>query len=485
MSRWIQDFENHAFQANWGEAKTLVYGISISSGASEPELKEYARLKKVVIYIDDLIDSADPELIPLSVWNNFTSQCNNIKSQINHFRNNNNFSHLNSANTYLDNLLTYISPYVRNGKSSAQAAGRAFKLYSDLITVQIEKLENTANSAVANTQEVDQKSKAILTEIESKKEKIDELEELLLIGSEDKPSLKMRMDNFESETRNSHDAVFDFFQKLTTGNEEESSIVFQIDEAKTKAIENSEKTQSALDNSNMVIRELSTFGDEVLGKENDDGDRSGGLKLEFDKMNEEFAKFQIQHKTNYSTLKAEIESLLPGATSAGLATAYKTMKDSYKNPIKNTTRMFYGALVGLLIVGLILVTKKIGLFYIEFVEIDTATKLLNNIIFKLPITIPLVWMALFASKRRSQNMRLEQEYAHKEALAKSYQGFKKQIEDLGSDKSDALIQQLLQAAIESVSFNASGTLEGKHADKFPIVDDMNGLIKLVKVAKEK
>ena len=82
-------------------------------------------------------------------------------------------------------------------------------------------------------------------------------------------------------------------------------------------------------------------------------------------------------------------------------------------------------------------------------------------------------------------MRLQQEYAHKEALAKSYQGFKKQIEGLGNDKDDILLKQLLQAAIEGVSFNASGTLDGKHADKVPIIDDAEGLVKVIKAALEK
>ena len=133
MSRWVEGFENHAFQASWVNVKNSLLKISVPPGTTAPDLKEYARLKKVAEYIDSLLEASDPELIPLKVWDNFTSQSNNVNFQILNFNSNNNFSHLTSANSYLDNLLTYISPYVRNGKVAAQTAGKAFKAYAGAI----------------------------------------------------------------------------------------------------------------------------------------------------------------------------------------------------------------------------------------------------------------------------------------------------------------------------------------------------------------
>lgn len=482
MSRWVEGFENHAFQASWVNVKNSLDEISIPAGTTAPNLKEYARLKKVVEYIDALLKASDPELIPLGVWNNFTGQSNNVNSQITNFNANNDFGHLTNANNYLDNLLTYISPYVRTGKMAAQTAGKAFKAYADTITRHIEKVETTAVEALTNTEQANESAQNLLSEIEVKKAEIDKLEQELLIGAEEEPSLKNRMESLENQTKAWHSKVSEFYLKLTKGNEEESSIILQIDEAKSKSLDNTEKTKQALDDSEKIIKELSSFNEEIFGKENDQGERIGGLKSEIDLRKDEISQFQEQQETKYSTLIDEIESLLPGATSAGLATAYNKLKVSYDDPIKNTTRMFYGSLIGLLIVGVVLITDKVGWFYIDFIEIDEASKLLNNILVKLPITIPLIWLAVFASKRRSQNMRLQQEYAHKEALAKSYQGFKKQIEGLGDDKDDILLKQLLQAAIEGVSFNASGTLDGKHGDKVPIIDDAEGLVKVIKAS---
>lgn len=480
MSRWVEGFQNHAFQASWANVKNSLKEISIPAGTPSPNLKEYARLKKVIEYIDALLEASDPELIPMAVWDNFTGQSNNVNSQVTNFNANNDFSHLKNANNYLDHLLTYISPYVRNGKVAAQTAGKAFKAYSDTITKHIEKVEKIAGEALANTEQANETAQNSLSEIEVKKAEIDKLEQDLLIGGEEEPSLKNRMETLENETRAWHSKISEFHLKLTKGNEEESSIILQIDEAKDKAFDITKKTKQAFDDSEEIIKELSSFNQEIFGKKHDQGERFGGLKSEIDSRKTEIKKLQEDHKTRYSTLVEEIESLLPGATSAGLATAYNELKDSYNVPIKNTTRMFYGSLLGLLIVGVVLVTDKFGWFFIDFIEIDEASKLLNNILVKLPITIPLIWLAVFTSKRRSQNMRLQQEYAHKEALAKSYQGFKKQIEGLVDDKDDILLKQLLQAAIEGVSFNASGTLDGKHEDKVPIIDNSEGLVKVMR-----
>jgi hypothetical protein len=482
MSRWIEDFENHAFQAAWQNVISSAEEISISAGASEPNLKECARLRKVVKYIDKLLECSDPELIPKGVWDKFTGESTNIKNQIEQFNQNENFGHLTNANASLDNLLAYICPFVRNGKVAAQTAGRAFKTYSNTITEQLEKFESTANKALEETVEASESADAILLQMKDQKDEFNKLKQELLVGNEEEPSLKKRMETLEEETKIRHRSVIDFFEKLTKGGEEESAITFQIDEAKTKALENAQKAEVALEDSQKVIEKLSDFHEKVFGKENEEGETVGGLKSELDARNRALTDFQKRQEIKYATLIGEIESLLPGATSAGLAAAYKDLKDSYNSPIEKSSLMFYGSLMGLLIVGLMLVADKIGWFYIDFVEIDEPLKLLNNFLFKLPLTIPLVWFAVFASKRRSQNMRLQQEYAHKEALAKSYHGYKKQIEGLGNDKDDILLKQLLQAAIESVSFNASVTLDGKHEDRIPLFDDSDSLIKLIKAS---
>lgn len=91
---------------------------------------------------------------------------------------------------------------------------------------------------------------------------------------------------------------------------------------------------------------------------------------------------------------------------------------------------------------------------------------LNNLFYKLPLYAPLIWLAIYASKRRSENQRLEQEYAHKEALARSYSSYKQQIEGL-NQQDEVLLKKLLESSIETVSYNVSESLDKKHGDGTP------------------
>ena len=103
----------------------------------------------------------------------------------------------------------------------------------------------------------------------------------------------------------------------------------------------------------------------------------------------------------------------------------------------------------------------------------------KNILHSLPISGPLIWLAIYASKRRSENQRLEQEYAHKETLAKSYSSYKQQIEDLNQEDKE-LLTKLLETAITTISYNASETLSNKHGDGTPIQEGLKSLVDEVK-----
>jgi hypothetical protein len=93
--------------------------------------------------------------------------------------------------------------------------------------------------------------------------------------------------------------------------------------------------------------------------------------------------------------------------------------------------------------------------------------LASMLIPKIPIYAPLIWLAYFASARRSEAQRLQQEYAHKQALTSSYQSFKKQISDL-EESDEALLRELMRKAIETVARNASETLDKQHGDRHPV-----------------
>ncbi len=120
-------------------------------------------------------------------------------------------------------------------------------------------------------------------------------------------------------------------------------------------------------------------------------------------------------------LEKEIEGLLPGAASAGLASAFKERKDSFKIPKRVWGGVFVGCMAGLL-----------GIAMFDPITMQTVELTTNNIgsyiLSRIPFAVPFVWLALYSNRRHTEVLRLEEDYAHKESLSKSFQGYKKQFE---------------------------------------------------------
>lgn len=468
MSRWIEKFKNHDFQNSWKKLKQEAESLEASDVTIATSIQEVARFKKVITFLDELIESTDAELVPLNTWDQFNEQISLCRAQVNSYTQNKDIGHINNANGNLDNLLSYLKPYVVNFKGSAVAAGKAYNSYSDAINNHLKLIEEKVKSVLKEVQDSKSKTENIVSEVETSKINIKTLESEFLTGEGENLSLKQKMESLFSDATAWHSKLKEYHQKLTSGNEQESSIILQIENAKKKAVQDSSETASAKDSVGALLKDLGKFYVTIFGTENSNGEREGGLKQELDVRTKELEDFKQIHQETYKTLHEEIEGLIPGAVSAGLASAYKELKDSFDVSIALYSKIFYFSLLGIFLAGSMLIIKDIGFWHITLIDLTNPIHLVSNLIYKLPILVPALWLAIFASKRRSEDRRLQQEYAHKEALAKSYQSFKMQIESLNKPD-DALMKQLLEKAITAIAFNASATLDGKHGDKIPFI----------------
>lgn len=82
MSRWIEQFENHPFHIVWNELKEVLGSAFVDDETILTSVTELARLKKVVSYIDEMLNSIDPELVPSNTWDNFNAQATACSAQI-------------------------------------------------------------------------------------------------------------------------------------------------------------------------------------------------------------------------------------------------------------------------------------------------------------------------------------------------------------------------------------------------------------------
>ncbi len=196
------------------------------------------------------------------------------------------------------------------------------------------------------------------------------------------------------------------------------------------------------------------------------------IKNEIEEKIKELDDLKNNQLTTFETLNDEIKGLLENATNIGLASAYKTQKESYEKTIKNNTYIFYIVMIAITIFSGLSIIKSFSFspFAFNLVTFSNLTELGIHLIHKLPILLPAIWLAIFSSIRRSEAERLKQEYAHKEANTKSYHSFKEQIDNLNSKHREELLEKLLDSIIVTVSKNASETLDKKHEDKMPVIE---------------
>jgi len=462
MSNRVTAFETHAFHASWESLKAEMKNMDISTITDKAMLEEFGRLEKVIEYIGKYIKLIDPDINVTNIvaqLNNFKSYTDSTISHLRNFNNQKHMQHLNQANAYIDHCLSTIQPMQTIlPKVSGQGIHSMLKKYNDTLAEGLDQinLEKTIEYS----------------------EKIALFKKELIDGIGEEESIETQIDNMFHDTKVHHEEVVEFYNKIFISDEHSLSIEESVSSAADNIYKHVKETEENITELSNKIKKLSEFYVEIYGELAENGERSGGLKLELEKriktlddfekeqqkVHKETLKKKLNEITNYEkdvqlhnkNLFEQIKSLLPSATSAGLATAYNEERAKFKKPIFWWNIVFITSLVIISIVS-----------FLTLKDLQTVEDFGKSILHSLPISGPLIWLAIYASKRRSENQRLEQEYAHKEALAKSYSGYKQQIEGLNQYNQE-LLMQLLNTAITAMSYNASDTLDKKHGDGTPV-----------------
>lgn len=474
MSRWIENFKSHAFQDIWSQILSLSENVTPDDITITTDTTEIARFKKVITFINELILACDPELIPEQTWVNFHSQASACLQYIINFQNTRSIQYIVQANASLDNLITYVRPYQVVTGESVKAVQKAFSVYAKEIGSSLNTFTQNAKECLAEITSMEKQATENLESCDRINTRIINLEEYLFDDSVT-PSFHTKINELESEITSSYEKIIRFREAIFDGTSETESIEKKIKSGLSNVESDTEESALLIDELKKKINDFTKYYNLIFGEKDENDVRQGGLKEAIKNREKELDNFKAAQQLKYNTLIEEIEGLLPSATSAGLASAYYAMKMSFEKPIKNSAKTFYASIACLIITAFISITQEISWTYIKFHEIPELTKLASNFLYKLPIILPVIWLALYSSKRRSEALRLQQEYAHKEALAKSFQNFKAQIEALG-EETPVLMNKLLEAAIDAVSKNASDTLDKKHGDKTPVHQTLDGAL---------
>ncbi len=167
------------------------------------------------------------------------------------------------------------------------------------------------------------------------------------------------------------------------------------------------------------------------------------------------------------------DDLLRGATSAGLATAFDKRRQTFLKP----NNLWQGAFVGSVLLLVVLAVS--GLWHVYGLDkIPGWGELARLWLARLPIAGALIWLALHASRESALAKRLEEDYGYKAAIASCFEGFRKQMSEIDTDK--ATKSQLAKLCENTLSTIASppGRIYAAHKLIVSPVDEISGVAKV-------
>jgi hypothetical protein len=473
MSRWINTYQNPEYVKSWVALRDEVDILEVKEAQDEQSLAEIVRLKKVIDYLDSILDSLDPELLPYSIWQKFHISCLAAAQESKSFRNTKNSGHLQNANNGVDVLLGYVIPFSSISGAEANILKEASVEAATGILERFASFKLEASQLLSDLKDLKSASESEQKDVQAIKERLVEFE-YKTFGVDELSGSEQKIDEYFEKIRKQHDLIMELYDELFNGINGNPALQHEIYSTRDRFEEDRKTLGEELAASKKRIEELGEFHVMIFGDKTSE-EKHNGLAGEIKLRREEMKNFAVDQKNQYEALVEEINSLLPGATSAGLAKAYSDMKISFDNPIKSFSRLFYGSIFVLVAISLYASIESVGgehwITLRQFVDLNS---ILENILSKLPLYGPVLWIAFYASRRRSESQRLQQEYAHKEALAKSYHSYKEQIERLDVEDKD-MMKSLILRAIDAIAYNASQTLDKNHGDKHPVHEAVSGI----------
>ncbi len=163
------------------------------------------------------------------------------------------------------------------------------------------------------------------------------------------------------------------------------------------------------------------------------------------------------------SLQGRIDELLLGATNAGLASAFDKRSKMFKSPEAFWQWVFIGSLAGLL--GLAIWH---ALAFGNLAQPPDWEQLARMMLFKLPFLIPLVWLAIHAARQASFAKRMEEEYAFKATTSMSFEGYRRQMAEVGKDlDANSPLAQLCNNTLKTIAAPPGKVYDEQRMDPTP------------------
>lgn len=342
MSIWQEKYDE--FSNQWKTLFDIGTDFNLDKLNTPEQKEEFNRLKKLIKFIDTLLKQFNYNVIPNSVLSSMTTDIENTIREFNNFLNcNYTLSYLIKSQETLSNVLNKLSPYLHTQKKYAKAAKESYDTYR----LSIDKETEIINDFIKTLENMNAQTNDILDNIKNKERDINSIYNQYFIDGEYGKSVKNQIEEFKNNIIEIDVNTKELYKNLLV-DEDNLSIYTKINQAKDNILKIKDEVISKHENFLKEVDELQKFYVRVIGEKDEDGKEISGLNFELKQRNLALDNFSQKQEEKYKALNNQINSLLPGATSAGLASAYQKQKDSYKVGIYCYNILFYFSILGLL-----------------------------------------------------------------------------------------------------------------------------------------
>ena len=264
------------------------------------------------------------------------------------------------------------------------------------------------------------------------------------------------VERLTTKIQEQHDKVSSFSSEAQKQHNEAKRIIIEIQEQHDKVSNFSSEAQKQHNEAKRLTAEIQAQYDKANSlfdetqKQHDEAERlTTEIQRQYNKNSSLIDVMQNQHnditqiiegkKKELEKLTKQIEGLLPGATSAGLASNYH---DAWKE--KNTKWYWSGFISSLVVL--------VAGYFFWIYTIQNIQWL--DVIVRAIVGAPLIWIAWYCQKSISQTNRIKEEYHHKQRIMSVFEGFSKQIDEF--TKNDPEQNKVKKLELISVIISAIG-----------------------------
>jgi len=233
-----------------------------------------------------------------------------------------------------------------------------------------------------------------------------------------------KSDEFDRLAKDAHEA-------LESAQKDRGLVAKALDEVQAKVATVRETAQAAASLQSQVSNYEAEFDGFQKSLDTMLEQHSGFVK----EMNESREKNR-QREAEIDRLTEKAESMIQGATTAGLGDSLEKTRKLYADRMAGARWGFLASVALLLVCAAPLLAQLFPALFASWglqaatpAPAATTQEAFLGLAGKLVLLFPATWLTSFCSKAYSEYFHLEREYAHKAALARSVEGFKKQAPD--------------------------------------------------------